>query len=777
MKKSTQKPVPINPEEEALERHVEEMMEIDAASPEAAQPNENKIAITHIAGDAPEPQATLLTSAPEITPKSKSIAIQHISAEQPTPTPVTGDKESDSLNAAIEQANQQLAEELPGSPPVTRKVKLDKPQAPEPLETAKETSEPETESMQAVETPAEPEQPRSAPVTEIPANIDSEAMPDPAADLFPAETTTAQSVGLYDAATNQAVDEIIAEESNQLVETEHQTAAPIAPQAVIHRPIEPAEQIAGEQLSFWSKFRGIFGLWWSNKVARYATLSIIILLVAAAAVYPVTRYFALNAFGVRGGASLTVIDQNTLLPIKNVQIKVANQTALTDNEGRATLNDIMLGQTQLIIEKYAYAPVSQEVTIGWGSNPFGDFRLTPVGTQYTIKVTDYLSGMPLGGVAAAAGQADARSSDQGIIKLAIDPGTTSTSIAVTLSFAGYRDEQLELDLTQRQETPVSLVPAMKALYVSNKDGIYNVYGKYIDDTDERLILAGTGLEQNNIVLVPSSDGAAAALVSTRDEQRNDEGYLLSTLTLINLKDTTTKTVTRSEQVFIVGWAGNRLIYIQTTAGSSAANPNRQRLMSYDYVSGADQQLASTNYFNDVIVTHDTVYYAPSGTYQAEGVAINFFSIKPDGSNRQTVLAKETWGLFRTGYNTIIISIANQEWYDLTIGATPNRITGSPGPLTSRVYIDSPDGKRSAWVDTRDGRGILTVVDTEKNEEKTLLNTVGLSSPLYWLNTTTLVYRVVNSKDTVDYAVSVLGGEPQEISEVVATSGIERWYSY
>lgn len=750
-----------DPEEEALEQRVEAMMEPDAPTPVVPTKTvPNKIVVADASEVAAGPPSVPKQSVVQKTNKPVSIPIIHFDE-----TDTAGEPEipkDTTLAEAIEQANQKLAKELPGSPPVdtaTVEQIVTEPVAAIPeVETA---ASPQEESVIAV---PEVETKVAIPEAGMP------EVPEPVEELIPAADT---EVRVNDAATNQAVDDIIAEESNELVEP----GRPSDPNPIV--PTKRAEPTTTDdvKLSFWSKIAGIFGLWWHNKLARYVTLLVLLGLVGAAAATPVTRYYILNTVGVRGGASVTVIDQTTRQPLKDVQVRLANQTVKTDQNGKATLANVKLGKTQLVLEKYAFAPINQQVTVGWGSNPYGSYNLTPVGTQYTIKVTDYISGLPLAKVQAAAGQADAQTDESGTLKLALEPGASTTTITVTLSADGYREESLTLDLTKNQETTVTMVPASKAVYVSKRNGTYDVYSKYVDGKDEQKVLAGTGNEQSSIVLVPSSDGLAGALVSTRDEERNADGYLLSTLTVMNLADNTTKTVTHSEQVFIVGWTGTRLVYVQTAAGTSAANPNRQRLMSYDYKTGDNHQVASTNYFNDVIVTHGKIYYAPSSTYQANGVAVNFFSINPDGSSKQTVLAKETWSAFRTGYDEMILSIANQEWYSFTIGSTPTKLAGPTGNLVSRVYVDSPDDKHSVWIDTRDGKGVLLSYDVDTKKESTVQTIRALSAPVYWLNNNTVVYRISDKNETADYAVNINGGDPHKISDVTATAGTDRWYAY
>jgi hypothetical protein len=292
-----------------------------------------------------------------------------------------------------------------------------------------------------------------------------------------------------------------------------------------------------------------------------------------------------------------------------------------------------------------------------------------------------------------------------------------------------------------------------------------------------LVLAGTGLERDYIVLVKHPTDNLAALVSTRVNARNNDGYLLSTLTLINLKDNNTQAIAQSEQVQLVGWMGSRLIYVQIAAGASASNPQRFRLMSYDYKTADKKELDSSNLFNDIVLDGSYIYYAPSAAYQKDPHT-GLIQSDADGSNKKTLLSDEVWNIFRVGYDTLNLATA-KDWYEYKIGgnAKPVKLRDSPANPKNRLYITSQDGKHSLWVDQRDGKGLLINYDTGKQTESTLVTAGGLAYPVKWLTNTVLVYRVHNDQETADYVLDITGGKPHKITDLYNAAGIDRWYFY
>ena len=563
-----------------------------------------------------------------------------------------------------------------------------------------------------------------------------------------------------DTETAKAVDEIIAEESDALLAAEDEKHA---------KSIEEKKKP-----SLTARLKGLLGAWWHNRAARRATFAILILIVVAAMVTPVSRYFMLNTFGVRSAASIKILDESTRQPLKNVQVSLRGQKALTDDEGVARLTELKLGSTELVIEKRAFAPIKRQVTLGWGSNPLGDASLTPVGSQYVFGVSDYLSGQPIKKAEATSGEASAFSDENGQIKLTLDK-TDDTPFEVSITGDGLRTEKLLVDPNNKAEHTLQMAPNRKHTFISKRSGRFDVYKIDADGKNEELVLSGTGNERDDILLVPHPKDELVALVSTRSGARNSQGFLLSTLLLIDLSDNSTVEVAQSERVQVLDWVGDKLVYVRVAAGSSAANPARHRLMTYDVKTYESSELASSNFFNDVTIAKGLVYYAPSSAYQNGQTA--FYRIGTDGNNRQAVLDQETWSIFRTGYHNLTLAIG-QDWYDYNLGNNkPTKLGGEPANLRNRSYVDSPDGKRSLWVDQRDGKGVLLTYDLEGNEDTQVFERSGLRTPIRWLNDRSVVFRVNTDQETADYAASLDGGEPKKIRDVTDTNGVEAWYYY
>lgn len=554
--------------------------------------------------------------------------------------------------------------------------------------------------------------------------------------------------------SDEIVDDIVQEEGDTVLE---------ASDAEISKAFEP---VVHKNLR--EKFKDAVSSWWNNKKLRYGTFAGLIIVIVLISAIPTTRYFVLNTVGIRSSASIVVYDDQTNNPLKNVQVSIAGQSSVTDIEGKARLTNVKLGRNELKIQKRAYAETVKIVTIGWGSNPLGNANIKAVGAQYSFIVSDWLSGKPVYRVEASSGNFDATSDEKGALTLVVD-ASSDENLEVVFKAAGYRDEKIKVDNTKKDGQAVKLVSRRSHPFISKRSGKYDLYKIDADGKNEKLVLAGTGSENESIGLVTHPTKDMTAMVSARDNLRNKQGYLLSTLTLVDLSDNSTTAIAQSEQIQIIGWSGEQLLYVQIAAGASAANSKRQRLISYNYKTEEKTELASSNNFNDVLLIGNKVYYGLSNPQPG------FFEQSVDSKNRTTILDKETWSIYRLNYSKLDLSVG-QDWYQLNVGeANAKKQTAQPAALSSRNYSDSSDGSKSLWVDQRDGKGTLVLYDKEKDKDTVLIQQAGLENPVRWLSDNTLVYRIRTSQESADYVLNIEGGTPKKIRDVTATFGVDRWY--
>ncbi len=564
-----------------------------------------------------------------------------------------------------------------------------------------------------------------------------------------------------DPLTNSLVDDILRHDGDELLRTNDRGSAENndKPRSKPHRVKDALQHF--------------FGSWWHNKLARYSTVLIILTGLVALAVMPTSRYLVLNTIGVRSAASLTVLDDTTQLPLKNVTIELDDHRTKTNQDGVVKFHNLKLGSQSLTIRQAGFATISRTITLGYGSNPLGVFSLDAVGLQFRFKVSDFLTGKPIANAEISSGEANAKVDESGLLILTIAQDANAADEA-TIKASGFRTEKLHLDVGQKQSRSIIMVPDRKEIFISKQRGAYDLYKVDLDGKNREVLLAASGQEDANISVASSPAGDEAAIVSRRDNTRNQDGFPLQTLTLVDVDKTTVLTLDHSERIQIVDWIDHKLIYVKVKAGTSAGNQSRYQLMSYDYDTTSRLQLATANNFNDVISMQGVVYYAASNNFQ-NGVS-QFVRINPDTTGKQILLDKtDVWNITRTSYDTLNLSALNAQ-YRFKIGdQLALKVADiSENAAETKFYIDAVDGRHALWTDYRDGKGVLLAYDAASAKNITLATQAGLSYPVRWLNARTVIYRVATASETADYAISLDGGAARKITDLTNVSGFGRW---
>ena len=553
-------------------------------------------------------------------------------------------------------------------------------------------------------------------------------------------------------AVDEAVDDIVRTESDESIkEADFKVAA--------------LEQKKNKK-TLKMRIGGFFAAWWGNKGARYGTIFGLLALLTALALLPASRYMILNTVGVRVSSSMTVIDKMTRLPLSNVTVTIQDQSVTTTESGDASFTGLKLGDSQLKIEKRGFAINEREIVLGWGSNPIGEQELDATGEQFSFRLVDWQSGEAVLNATATAGESSALSNEQGEITLVIGAEDLSL-IEISVDADGYRTEIFAAVDLSDEVTEVMMVPEKKNVFISNRDDSYDLYSIDIDGQNEQLLIDATGNEREVPDVLTHPTDNKAAFVSSRDGIQNSGGFILEGLYIVDAISGESEQISRSEQVQLVGWSGETIVFWEVVEGTSAGNPERSKVYSYNTRTQEEIELAAANYFNQVELIGNTVYYAVSGFAVPQSQA-RMFSIKVDGTAKTQITEEQVWTLYRNVYDSLFIYSSSDKWYELAVGSTDAVEVAQPANPRNYEFVDSPSGGSTAWVVIRDGQGVLLQSNTTNNEEQEIITQSGLSSVLYWANEETIVYRVINSNETADYLINLVSGEPVKIVDVTAS---------
>lgn len=549
-----------------------------------------------------------------------------------------------------------------------------------------------------------------------------------------------------DAATDTAVEDILHNDADAVL------------------PDQPKPNAVVMKSSLKERFRNFWLDWWSNPWKRYGTIAVLLALIAVGAFVTPVRAMILNTVGIRSSIMVNVYDGATNLPLQNAVVQVDNKSAKTNTDGEVKLTDLRLGKKTVKISKVGFASTTKQVSLGMRIIDLGDVTLKSVGTQLTFVFTDYLSGKTVADVSLTSGESTAKSDKDGKAVITLQQGSTKDS-KITVSKDGYRSDSVGVPSDLSAAIKYKIVPGVHAIFVSKASGKYDVYKTYLDGKDRAVLLAGTGLENQSIATLPSPSGDVVAVASTRDDKRDSGGYVLTALNIVDVSSGDRTNLEYAEQISLLGWSGSTLVYQQTVAGASAANASRQKIIAYDTSSGKRYQLANANYFVGAQLIGSTLYYTVSATDPSS--PSTFARIKIDGSGKNILYTGTIWSFLRSSYDTIKIQ-TQDKWYDYTVSTAKLAASKPTSDYTSRMYVDSPDAKTSVSVDVRDINGVLVARNLSTAKETELVTQKNMQAPLYWLNNSTVAYRVSGSNEVADYAISIDGGKAQKIADVSLT---------
>lgn len=550
-----------------------------------------------------------------------------------------------------------------------------------------------------------------------------------------------QSTDLEDTELNDAVDDIVREESDDVL--------------VLDDAIkQPEEQHPKGLKKLGQKIKHGFSWWWNHTLVRNATIAFAFLGLVAISIIPVTRYAVLNVLGVRVESSMRIVDSETRLPLQNIRVSLQDTELKTDENGEVSFSERKLGSSELVIARRGYAETKETIVLGLGSNPLGDKSIVATGLQYSFVLRDWISDASITEASAISGEYTARADDTGTITLTLSEDADEDA-EIVVKAAGYRDESfVSTDLTIGENTELYMVNDRKHLFVSNRDNRYDIFSIDLDGNNEEIFLEATGKERDIPLLYAHPARQTWALIGSHEGEKNAEDYILDGLYVIDTQNGDTKRVVRSERISIVGWSGDYLVFWQVVEGTSQGNPERSKLYSYNFVTGEREELAAANYFNDVELIDDTVYYAVSGFAVPESYA-RLFEVNVSGEQKVQVLDKQVYSIFRTGINDLLYSAANQEWFKQTLPDAPESTERRNSVPDNYTYVYSPSGESVSWVRVRDGQGVLQYQNlAEESQEQEAAVDAGIRVPLYWLGDGAIVYRVVKSGETADYLVSL-----------------------
>jgi hypothetical protein len=495
----------------------------------------------------------------------------------------------------------------------------------------------------------------------------------------------------------------------------------------------------GEQPEQGKIKRFFAGYWHKKKWTLPLTLLAVIAIVFA---LPATRY-PLLALDLSRSFSVTIVDSKTGTPVSGAKVMLDGKTAMTNGNGRATLQ-AKVGKRTLAISKQYYKDFSQGVFVGISTGRNSDnVRLAATGRQVPIKVVNKITDQPITNAEIKVLDTEARTDTDGKAIIVLPTGSPTQSASITAS--GYNNLSAKIQITNKVVTAntFSITPSGRIYFLSNLSGKIDVVSTNLDGTDRQTVLAGTGSEDlNDTVLLASRDWKYLALLSKRDGGQNAKLFLINTgnnnqLTTMDEGDASFTPVGWDNRTFIYEVDRNNVKDWQNNQSAlKSYNADTGKIATLDQTSGTGNQLSyATQDFGYgqtyIINSTGTIVYIKE--WYDDGAGLNgkqdqILSISPDGTDKQVLKSISLPGDSYDNYESIgsLVYNPNTVYYQVTNNSgstyyiyTNNSLTQSntisddsyqQAQQNSSTYLLSPSGGDTFWAAQRDGKNTLFVGD-------------------------------------------------------------------
>ncbi len=495
---------------------------------------------------------------------------------------------------------------------------------------------------------------------------------------------------------------------------------------------EPSEDKPKSSLKH--KSSGFLGWFKANKKVSIPASVAVFLLVFFA--IPFTRYMALGLF-LKQEFSVVVVDSQTGKPVSAAQVSLRGQTASTDGEGKAAVR-VPVGESKLSITKAYYNSFSREVVVTLGKPDALNVKLEATGRPVPVSVINNITRQPVANAVLSAGQSQAKTDDKGQATLVVPIDVKE--VKGTLSGDGFNQTDITVKATTEEDdaNKFGLTPTGRIYFLSNKSGKVDVIESDLDGKNRKTFVKGTGKERDGTELIASRDWKYLSLRSRRDGGDYDKLFLVDTakgsMTVIDEGKASFRTV---------GWEGHYLVYEVNRSGKKVWEPKQEAIKSYNADarklttldetagSGSDGDYINEN-FSAIYLIDGKVIYTTSwdvaywtASYKKQKKSATLESALPNGSEKKVIKsftpAKPSQWVYVSsdlkGVDELYLSFTDNDktrFYSYKDGQVRDRGDLENEDLygDGKTYHISPSGKQTFWSETRDGKTLQFLGDSE-----------------------------------------------------------------
>jgi Tol biopolymer transport system component len=498
--------------------------------------------------------------------------------------------------------------------------------------------------------------------------------------------------------------------------------------------------------------------------------------------------------------------------VEGAQISVDGKSAITDHNGNVALENIPAGTYQLSVSKDGYVVLQQAISLHRGDNGIVFLSLAKNPAKlYTVKgfVKNAVSDQPIADVQVTLGSKTVATDPTGAYSFS---NVAPSDVSVTLSKAGFTDKQLAAKVVDADivSVGVTLVPTGQLVFVSNRDGHRALYSSLYDGSGQRPFAVAPGGAEDFAPII-SPDNKTIVFMSYRDGAKDAYGNKLATLYQVGADGKDPKKISNDvlsaptalwspsgQYVYYGGFTSSKLdtatykVYdTQKSATIDIGEPATGLVFSPDSKTVA---YVVSSVENRIIPATPSPSPSPSPTPEPVATATPSPSPSPIPSavplpttsvtintvktinlatgERKAVIKKDQYvSSMRFGPDNRSVS------YQVIVGSVLHQFTvaladGKEGeislvPYNTRRTILSPNGQSQAFVEERDGKKDLFLMDANGKNEKRL-TTLGVLDdavlPHFDDSGAYITVAVKREGENALYLVALEGGDPKKVTD-------------
>lgn len=463
---------------------------------------------------------------------------------------------------------------------------------------------------------------------------------------------------------------------------------------------------------------------------RKKALFVVILVFVACAVVmavPFTRYKVLGLF-ISKNVTIKVIDSQTNQPVSSATVYVSGTRKETNGNGVAKFQQIPAGpQNVRLIKKYYKAYQGELQIPAFDGDISKELPFEATGRPVQISVQNKFNGDPLENVTIRVLDTEAKTDSKGNAMIVVPPNNEEEEATFQKEDYNGLVGKLAVINPLDGQNEFKMIPSGKIYFLSKRSGTIDVVKTNLDGSDRKVVLAGTGSEQDfDTSLLATADWRFLALKARRTTE-GSRIYLIDTQ-----KPSDYKAIDKSEGEFTpIGWQGYNFVYM-VQKDIPLWKGGRQTLKAYKTTQNSSSVIDKTsaggtddffNYYEQigskVIAVDDGVVYHKLWTGTESALTGKKSQIKfADFSNGKTKSLRKfpaenvtSIGAAVPQPDKIYYGLSDrsgaESYYQYAGGKfRASGINGSTFHEAYPSYLISPDVSQAFWSEQRDGENTL-----------------------------------------------------------------------